>query len=102
MRCLDTDLGQHHTTSPHIAPHIVLVLGSNISLHPMKIMQKMGSWQNDHHADNERCPMAPRIHDLRPVPFLRTIDLERREGDATEGGRILGTIDTCRFVLSGG
>ena len=93
------------TTSYNIASHRTSHCPStwkHISLHPMKIiMQKMGSWQNDH-ADNERCPMAPRIHDLRPVLFLRTIDLERREGDATEGGRILGTIDTCRFVLAGG
>ena len=58
MRCLDTDFGQHqYSIAPHRPSHRPSAW-KHVSSHPMKIMQKMGSWQNDHHADNERCPMV--------------------------------------------
>lgn len=85
MRChqvprygLWTTLTQHRPHRPSHCPGA----WKHASSHPMKIMQKMGSWQNDHHAGNERCPMvnhadfgllAPPIPDLRPVPWKKSL-----------------------------
>lgn len=79
MRCLDTDFGQHqYSIAPHRPSHCPSAW-KHVSSHPMKIMQKMGSWQNDHHADNERCPMVNHadfglffhIELAPPIPDLR-------------------------------